>query len=57
MNGLHSENIIHQEIRQIINESIRIDLEKHRQENIIIPLTESHIKQKVRETLRRYLQL
>ncbi len=55
--NMHSENTVHRGQEQIINEYAQNGLEEHMKENTIIPLTESHIKQMVRETLRRYLQL
>ena len=55
--NMHSENTIHQYQQQIINEVIQNDSEKHMKGKTIIPLTESHIRHIVRETLIRYLQL
>ena len=55
--NMHSENTIHQYQQQIINEDIQNDSEKHMKGKTILPLTESHIRHIVRETLRRYLQL
>ena len=44
-------------MKKIINEDIQNDSEKHMKGKTIIPLTESHIRHIVQETLRRYLQL